>query len=538
MLKRLTIQNYALIESLDISFPEHLIIITGETGAGKSILFGALSLLLGAKADSSVLNNKEKNCIVEAEFEAEEEIMLRRVISPLGRSRMFLNDEPIGIEELKEISSKLVDIHAQHQQLLLSDKKFQLSVLDYFSGNTLLLESYNTIYYKYLSFQSQLKDLDRKVIELEKSKEYKQFQYNQLVESHLVEGELEELENEQKQLANAEDIKNNILQAVSLFNQNEISIVQNLKEAETLLHKAVAYIPDISELVQRLSFSRIELKDIECDLYDRVDKIVASPERLLVVDERIAVIYNLFRKHNVSSVSDLISIRENLSCDLEMSVDCMLEREKLCKEITSLQKECSVLADQLHCKRIKASKALSETLQKSIKTLEMPHAIFEVKVIERDIWAKDGKDDVLFYFSANGSSGIKELSRCASGGELSRIMLCIKALMAKYVGMPTMIFDEIDTGVSGSIADKMGELIGEMGENMQVFAITHLPQVASKGSAHYLVYKEFNDKNEAKSGIRQISGEERILEIARMLSGTKLSEAAIANAKVLLGGKN
>ncbi|MCK9625073.1 MAG: DNA repair protein RecN [Bacteroidales bacterium] len=538
MLKRLTIQNYALIESLDISFPEHLIIITGETGAGKSILFGALSLLLGAKADSSVLNNKEKNCIVEAEFEDGEEIILRRVISPQGRSRMFLNDEPIGIEDLKEISSKLVDIHAQHQQLLLSDKKFQLSVLDYFSGNTLLLESYNNIYSKYLSLQSQLKDLDRKVIELEKSKEYKQFQYNQLVEAQLVDGELEELENEQKQLANAEDIKNNILQAASLFNQNEISVVQNLKEAESLLHKVAAYIPDISELVQRLSSSRIELKDIECELSDRGDKVVASPERLLVVDERIAVIYNLFHKHDVYSVSELISIRENLSCDLEMSVDCMLEREKLGKKITSVQKECSVLADQLHCKRIKASKALSETLQRSIKTLEMPHAIFEVKVIERDMWAKDGKDDVLFYFSANGSSGIKELSRCASGGELSRIMLCIKALMAKYVGMPTMIFDEIDTGVSGSIADKMGELIGEMGENMQVFAITHLPQVASKGSAHYLVYKEFNDKNEAKSGIKQISGEERILEIARMLSGTKLSDAAIANAKVLLGEKN
>ncbi|MDD3200870.1 MAG: DNA repair protein RecN [Bacteroidales bacterium] len=536
MLKRLTIQNYALIDSLDISFPGNLVIITGETGAGKSILLGALSLLLGMKADVTALSNKERNCVVEAEFITDgHEKILRRVVSPQGRSRVFLDDEPVGMDELKEISSGLIDIHAQHQQLLLADKKFQMQVLDNFAGIASDVESYASDYNRYVSLAKELKVLDDKISQDEKEREYLEFQYQQLSEAKLIDGECEELEAEQGQLSHSEEIKEAIFRIGELFNgDEEDSVNLKLKEMEALLEKLSGFIPSFAELFSRLSSARIELKDVEQEVSNAGEKITYSPERLAFVDERLALIYDLLRKHGASKVSELIAYRDDVSDKLGKGVDLINEKETIHKQLDAQKQKCAEAADLIRSKRLAAAPRLSDTLQEAIRALEMPLAQFEVRVEELPQWGRDGKDDVQFYFSANGGIALKELAKCASGGELSRIMLCIKALMAKYVGMPTMIFDEIDTGVSGSIADKMGDLVGEMGRNMQVFAITHLPQVASKGNAHYLVYKELNDNHEACTKIRKIDGKERVLEIARMLSGATLTEEAVANAKVLL----
>lgn len=534
MLKRLIIQNYALIDSLDISFPGNLVIITGETGAGKSILLGALSLLLGTKADVSVLKDKNSNCVVEAEFAGEQDIILRRVVTPQGRSRIFMNDEPVSMDELKEVSSRLIDIHAQHQQLLLADRKFQMAVLDHYAHLAEELRQYTSDYDRFTAIDNEIRELELRLSESEKNREYIEYQYGQLNDAKLIDGELEELEAEQKQLSNSEQIKANISAIEDIYNSEEFSVLTRLKEIESLLDKMKDFIPEFDQLSQRVSSARIELRDIESDVVLKGEKISSSPERLQAVDDRLAMIYDLFRKHGVSTIAELIEIKEKLSVELGRNVDLSNEKESLQKKYNLLKDKCSQESESIHNKRIEYAPRLSATIMEAIRSLEMPQALFKVEVVSKNDWGRDGKDDVLYYFSANGGVSLKELSKCASGGELSRIMLCIKALMAKYVGMPSMIFDEIDTGVSGSIADKMGNLIGEMGKHMQVFAITHLPQVASKGTAHYLVYKEITEHGEARSNIKAIDGEARVMEIARMLSGAELTPEAIANAGVLL----
>lgn len=537
MLKRLTIQNYALIDSLDITFPGNLVIITGETGAGKSILLGALSLLLGVKADVSALKDKGHNCVVEAEFvnTNSEEMLLRRVVSSQGRSRVFLNDEPISMDDLKELSKQLIDIHAQHQQLLLSERQFQMGVLDSFAGITTDVEAYREDYNQSLSLEKELKALDEMIAQSDRQREYNEFQYKQLDDAKLIPDELDELESEQQQLAHSEEIKETMSHIGELFNSDEdSSIAFKIKQIELLIEKISSFIPSFASLSERVASVRIELKDVEQEIAVAGERVVYSPERLAIVDARLSLLYDLLRKHSVSSIAELIAVRDELSEQLGIGVDAQIRRNELCSKIDQIKHKCLSKANDLSAKRKEAAPRLASTLQNSVRSIEMPQAIFEVRLAPLTEWGRDGKDDVQFYFSANEGVAPKELSKCASGGELSRIMLCIKALMAKYMGMPTMIFDEIDTGVSGSIADKMGDLIGEMGENMQVFAITHLPQVASKGDAHYLVYKELNDKNETASKIKRIDGEQRVMEIARMLSGSSLTPEAIANAKVLM----
>ncbi len=539
MLKRLSIQNYALIEQLDIEFPSGLIIITGETGAGKSIMMGALSLLLGAKADVSALKDNTRNCVVEGEFELDgEELILRRVISPAGRTRNFVNDEPATLASLTEIASKAVDIHAQHQHLLLTETEYQMRVLDYFAGTGKLLEDYRTAYADLRSAEQELVELKSEIAKSEGEREYKEFQLEKLKEAKLKEGELEELEIEQKQLANSEQIRENICSAVAFLRPMGTSIVQNLKDAAHILQKSSNFVSELEQLCNRLESCRIECRDIEDELESISDGVVVSPERLQQVEERISLLYSLMRKHSVSSADELIGIQEKLEGELLGSDKKLMDIEELQKRIGTLRNSMEKLADELTSARMRKVENLAAVLQAGIRDLQMPHAIFEVSLKDAGKYTLQGKDSVEFLFSANGSGKLNLLQKAASGGELSRIMLCIKSLMAQFTGMPTMIFDEIDTGVSGSIADKMGELIGRMGERMQIFAITHLPQIASKKGTHLLVYKEFDKDNNAATKIKVIDGDERVQEVARMLSGAQLTNAALENARELLGENN
>ena len=536
MLTRLTIQNYALIENLDIEFPSGLVIITGETGAGKSIMLGALSLLLGGKGDVSALKDSSKNCVVEGEFEMNgETLILRRVISPAGRTRNFINDEPATLAALTEISSTIVDIHAQHQHLLLTDEGYQMKVLDYFAGTGTLLEEYSRVHSELQGMELQLKQLKEEMARKEGELEYRAFQLEKLLEAKLKEGELEELESEQKQLANSEQIRECISGAVGCMQPVGGTIVQNLKDAVHLLQKCSNFVPDLEELCNRLESCRIECKDIEDELEMLAERVVVSPQRLEQVEERLSLLYSLMRKHGVSSVEELLQVQQQLQGDVSGADEDAAKAERMEQEIRDLSARREALADELSARRREKTEELAGVLQESIRDLQMPYAIFKVELAAAEKYTAKGKDTVSFLFSANGDKKLNLLQKAASGGELSRIMLCLKSLMAEYTGMPTMIFDEIDTGVSGSIADKMGALIGRMGERMQIFAITHLPQIASKKGTHLLVYKEFDKENNATTHIRQLQGQERVKEVARMLSGAELTEAALENARVLLG---
>lgn len=535
MLTRLTIQNYALIENLDIEFPSGLVIITGETGAGKSIMLGALSLLLGAKADVSALKDSSRNCVVEGEFEVDGELLvLRRVISPAGRTRNFINDEPASLAALTEISSAIVDIHAQHQHLLLTDESYQMKVLDYYAGTGSLLEDYSRVHNELLQLENQLKELRIQIAKREGEMEYRSFQLEKLMEAKLREGELEELESEQKQLANSEQIRESISGAVNCMQPVGGTIVQNLKDAVHLLQKCSNFVPELEELCNRLESCRIECKDIEDELEMLAERIVVSPQRLEQVEERLSLLYSLMRKHGVSTLEDLLEVQKGLQDDMAGADEDVAKAEGMEQQIKVLSAQREEMAQLLSAKRKEKTGELAAELQTSIRDLQMPYAVLKVELSDTGKYTAKGTDSVAFMFSANGEKKLNPLQKAASGGELSRIMLCLKSLMARFTGMPTMIFDEIDTGVSGSIADKMGALIGKMGERMQIFAITHLPQIASKKGTHLLVYKEFDAQNNATTRIRVLSPEERVNEVARMLSGASLTEAALENARVLL----
>lgn len=536
MLKRLTIQNYALIASLDITFPDGLVIITGETGAGKSILLGAISLLLGNKADASVFNDSSKNCVVEAEFG--DDTILRRVISHNGRSRSFLNDEPLSLAELTGISNKIIDIHAQHQHLLLTDSDFQLLVLDYFAGNSSLLKEYASAFNLHKEKEDALKELEREIAAASADADYRKFQFKQLDEALLRDGELEELEAEQKKLANAEEIKESLFQCTSLLNPYDTSLVQNLKEVDGLLTKCSKYFESAAELAKRLDSCRIELSDIEQEISSVAENVTVSPQRLQEVDDRLSLLYSLMKKHHCDSIADLLLIKNSLDDSLYEQGAMEERRAQLEKDAASADKRMRELSAELSAKRKEAVEPLSARIEEAVRSLEMPHAVFQVQLHPKERLSSTGEDNIEFMFSANGSAKLGNISKVASGGELSRVMLCLKALMAEYTSLPTMIFDEIDTGVSGKIADKMGDMIGRMGKNMQIFAITHLPQIASKRGAHYLVYKEFDPRTGAQTKIRLLSREERVQELARMLSGSSLTDAAVENAKVLLNENN
>ena len=536
MLSRLSISNYALISSLDITFPDGLVIITGETGAGKSILLGALSLVLGKRADSSVFCDNTRNCVVEAEFhdKSGEEYILRRVITPAGRSRSFLNDEPVSLADLAAISNRIIDIHGQHQHLLLTDPDYRLGVIDHFAGTAPLLDEYKKIYDEYTAVEDEAASLEKSIAEEERDAEYRQFQLHKLQEAALVSGEMEALEQEQKALAHAEDIRTGLDAAYACLNPHDISVSQLLKDAATRLSKFAAWDDRLESLAARLESSRIEISDIEREIEDISSSVTVSPQRLDEVEERMSLIYSLERKYGCADVDELIALRDSLATALG-GTEQMLDRlSALRQRQQELGTQREALARRLSEQRRAASGSLSEALQEAVRSLEMPHAVFRAEISGKGRLTATGGDNLDFMFSANGEQSLRDISKVASGGELSRVMLALKGLLARYTSMPTMIFDEIDTGVSGRIADKMGNMIGRMGQNMQIMAITHLPQIASKKGAHYLVFKEFGPDGKASTGIRRIEGEERVMEVARMLSGSELTPAAVENARELL----
>lgn len=536
MLSRLSISNYALINSLDITFPDGLVIITGETGAGKSILLGALSLLLGKRADGSVFSDPARNCVVEAEFSDKggEEYILRRVITPAGRSRSFLNDEPVSLSELTAVSNKIIDIHEQHQHLLLTDPEFRLSVIDHFAGTGDLLEEYRAVYSEYAALEEGIASLVKEIAEAERDAEYREFQLSKLAEARLVPGEMEALEQEQRALAHAEDIRGGLESAWQYLNPGEVSVAQQLKDAAARLSKYSAFDSRLQPLAERLESCKIEVSDIEREIEDISSGITVSPERLQAVEERMSLIFSLQRKYGCADVDALIALRGSLEESVAGTEQMQQRLESLRRELAEVGERRSALAGRLSEARQAASEALSGELQEAVRSLEMPHAEFRAVVSPKSVLTVTGGDNLDFMFSANGSESLRDISKVASGGELSRVMLSLKGLLARYTSLPTMIFDEIDTGVSGRIADKMGDMIGRMGERMQIFAITHLPQIASKRGAHYLVYKEFGPDGKASTGIRRLEGEERVMEVARMLSGSELTRAAVENARELL----
>ena len=555
MLTALQVRNYVLIDSLEIDFPEGLIIITGQTGAGKSILLGALSLVMGAKADASMVSEGADNCVVEAEFETadktlqnvleeneveweEGHITIRRVVNRSGRSRAFVNDCPVPVTLLQEISSALIDIHSQHQTLLLSDKSFQLDILDHYAGTMPQREQCASLWKTLGALKTELRTLEERIARQISEKEYNEAQYRQLEAAALREGELAELEDEQKQLANAEEIKTSLSAVEELFTAASsggeiMSIDASLKEASKLLLKAGRYVPAVSELAERVDSCRHELDDILSDAVSINSGIDLSQSRLEEVENRMSLIYSLMQKHSCSDVSELIALRDSLSESLADTAILEEKREAVLRKIAEVETELNTVADSIHSARMAASGAFADAISVSIRDMELPYAIFDVELSKVPV-SSTGRDAVVFKFSSTGRNAV-DVAKCASGGEMSRIMLALKAMMARYANMPTMIFDEIDTGVSGSVADRMGSVICEMGSFMQVFAITHLPQVAAKGTAHYLVSKDIDPQtSKAVSTIVRLSDSERVMEVARMLSGSVLTDAAIANAKSLL----
>ena len=554
MLARLQVRNYVLIDSLEIDFPEGLIIITGQTGAGKSILLGALSLLMGAKADAAMVSEGADNCVVEAEFnissmqlnaileendiESEEGfVVIRRVVNRSGRSRAFVNDCPVPVQVLQELSSHLIDIHSQHQTLLLSDKKYQLELLDFFADNATLRQQCADKWHELQSLRTELGRLEATIARIAGERDYNEAQYRQLEQAALRQGELEELEEEQRQLANAEEIKFCLSSAEELINPTSSDEIQSmdasLKESVRYLNKASRYVASASELSERLDSCRRELDDILSEISDINQRIDVSPSRLEEVEGRMSMLYGLMQKNSCSDVAGLIALRDRLSDELFDSSQLEDKRDMVAARIAAASEEYDSIAEALRSSRRTAAPSFAADIQETVRGLELNYAIFEVDLLDVAP-SPAGKDAVVFRFSSTGRNAV-DVARCASGGEMSRIMLALKDMRARFANMPTMIFDEIDTGVSGSVADKMGSMICSMGNRMQVFAITHLPQVAAKGKAHYMVSKDIDPStSKAVSTIKRLSDQQRVLEVARMLSGSSLTDAAIANAESLL----
>lgn len=551
MLQSLYIQNYALIDTLDIRFDTGFSVITGETGAGKSIILGAIGLLLGQRADSKAIKNGANRCVVEARFSISEyqmkeffdsndleydrdECILRRELLSSGKSRAFINDTPASLTQMKELGEKLIDVHSQHQNLLLNKEGFQLSVIDLVAKSASVLTEYKKVF---SSYKECCRELEETVKAAEKNKadeDYVRFQLEQLEDAKLQEGEQEELEQEAELLTHAEEIKAGLYKADEAFSSEEQGILLTLKETLNTLRGLNTIYPPTEELSDRLENCYIELKDIELEIDRQNENVEFNPERLDIVNERLNLIYSLQQKHRVKTVNELLDITESY----RMRLNAITSSEDLIAELTEkkgdLYKQALELAGELTKLRKGAAKEIEKQMQNRLIPLGMPNVQFKVELTPDKEPDANGMDKVAFLFSANKNSSLQNVAAIASGGEIARVMLSIKALIAGTMDLPTIIFDEIDTGVSGEIAEKMARIMQEMGQNgRQVISITHLPQIASLGAAHYKVYKKDNE-NGTTSHIRRLTNEERVEEIAHMLSGSTLTDAAMNNARALL----
>lgn len=549
MLRSLNVQNYALIRHLEIEFKPGFSIITGETGAGKSILLGALSLLIGQRADTNVLMDKNQKCIVEGVFHVkdlnlktfyeDEDIdydditIIRREIIPGGKSRAFINDTPVTLNQLRELGLKLVDIHSQHENLNLGNNLFQLMVIDIVAQNRSLLDRYKEVYSSYISGQKELAEMTEKARQARADLDYYNFQFQQLDEAKLQPGELNEIENEANMLNHAEEIKFNLLKVVDLISGEGTTVLGMLKDSIDAMDKLTGFFSFSKEFRDRLESVYIELKDISGEAEIQSENVEIDSGRLQFIQERMDQLYNLMHKHSVPSVEELINLKEELEKKIGeiTSYDELIE--KLSGQVEAQRQRLTDLAGKLSGKRIETISGIEEKITSLLKQVGIPNARFSIVNNKLDNFTFHGTDHVEFMFSANKKAEMQEISRVASGGELSRLMLSIKSLVSNSIDLPTIIFDEVDAGVSGEIAEKVGLIMKSMSAGLQVINITHLPQVTAKGDYHYLVYKY--DREEATvTDIRLLNTEERVIELAKMLSGEELTEAAISNARELL----
>ena len=549
MLTSLSIKNFALIEKLNIDFSENFSIITGETGAGKSIVLGALGLVLGKRADLSSLKNKEEKCVIEAHFEIsryqlesffeendldfENHTIIRREILPSGKSRAFVNDSPVNLQELQSLGEYLIDIHSQHQTQELSEENFQFAIIDSIGSNQKIISEYTLLLKNYKSLKGNLSELKTKLQEASKEQDYNSFLLEELLAAKLKAGEQEELEAAFEQLNNVEFIKESIDKSLAISEAEQFGVLQNLKEIKFAMQKIATFSPEYESLLERINSVAIEFDDIVSELNQLGEGLTNDPEQLDLTNQKLQTIYNLQKKHQVSSVGELLEIQEVLDNKVISVESLQSEIEKAATAIVAAEKELDVLAVSIHKNRIKAIPVLTEKLITILDLLGMPNVRFKIEVTPSSAYHNNGKDDLEFLFAANKGSDFGLLKKTASGGELSRIMLAVKSILAQYQKLPTIIFDEIDTGVSGEIAHKMGDIMKDMSKAMQVFAITHLPQIAAKGNSHFKVSKSIVGE-QTLSELRLLSKEERIVEIAQMLSGKDISDSALNHAKALL----
>lgn len=548
MLRTLHIENYALIKNLDLIFDKGFSVITGETGAGKSIMLGALGLLLGQRSDIKAIKEGELKCILEADFDIEHyhlqelfdendidydpNCIIRREILTSGKSRMFVNDTPVNIQFLKQLGEKLLDIHSQYENLLIKDNLFQLNVIDAIAENRNILEDYINTFTAYKKAERQYEDL---LIFSEKEKanyDYLSFQFEQLSSAGLSSNEQEELEREQTMLSHAEEIKTILYKSQLLLDNEEIGILSVIKNAINNLQSITHVYTKAENLYERLNSCFIDLKDIAEELNKQENNIESQPERLEFINNRLDTIYSLCQKHKVTNLEDLIALQNSLKEQLDKLDSFDSELERLSKLKEELLKEVLTIGENLSKKRQSAAKKIEKTMIEQLSVLGMPNVQFVIEITKTNVPDTTGCDYISFLFSANKNVSPKAVAQIASGGEISRVMLCLKSLIATASNLPTIIFDEIDTGVSGEIADKMGNIMKEMGGKIQVICITHLPQIAAKGTKHYRVYKIEEETSETK--VVLLNAKERVQEIAKMLSGSNLTEAALKNAEELL----
>ncbi len=549
MITSLSIENFALIEKLSIRFDNGFSTITGETGAGKSILLGALGLVLGKRADLSSLKNKNEKCIIEAHFEIknynlksffhdndldfEEETIIRREILPSGKSRAFINDTPVNLNELQQLGEFLLDIHSQHQTQELSEESAQFQIIDAVASNFQLVFEYSVLLKEYKKSKSDLKSKTEHLQTILNEQDYNSFLLEELLLVNLKSDEQEVLESEYEKLNNVEFIKENISKSLLLSNDEQLGVLTNIKEIKNSIQKIANFSPSYKLLNERIESVSIEFDDIEKELSLLSETIISNPEELEIINQKLQSIYNLQKKHQVSSIDELLVIQNELDNKVVSVLTYESEIEKIKEIINELQIKLNEKASKINSNRKIAIPVLTDKLSFILSQLGMPNSRFDLQLIQKEEFLYNGNDELQFLFSANKGSDFGLLKKVASGGEMSRIMLAVKAILAQYSNLPTLIFDEIDTGVSGEIANKMGDIMKEMSSSMQIFAITHLPQIASKGTSHFKVFKSISN-NQTQSEIKLLNANERVLEIAQMLSGSTISDSALNHAKELL----
>ena len=549
MLATLSIKNYALIEDIQMHLQEGFTIITGETGAGKSIMLGALSLLLGKRADFNAIRDQQKKCVIEGTFsissydlkaffaaedlDYETQTIIRREILPSGKSRAFINDTPVNLSALQALGERLLDIHSQHETLSLGDREYQFLVIDSLAGNTENLSAYRKSLQELRNLEKQLQELKEEQAQASKEYDYNLFLLNELQQAKLEPGMQEELEERYEELSNVEQLTEQLGSAVNALQQEEIGAAANLREAKNNLQKVSGISSNYQNLFERLQSLNIELDDISAELESALEKVEANPEELQQVNDKLQQLYNLQKKHMTSTVSELMEIREELSRKVSVSENADEAISEVEQKIISQEENLRKIANKLHVSREKIIPKFIKEIEEILHDLGMPNATLKIELQSQKEFSHNGHDKMFWLLAANKGGSFNEIKKAASGGEMSRIMLAVKSILATYSNLPTIIFDEIDTGVSGDIAQKMAGILQKMGNVMQVIAITHLPQIAGKGNTHFKIYKE-DAANSTITNIKKLEGDERIEELAMMLGGKNISESAVAHAKALL----